>query len=94
MVVVVGLTMLDPETATVPTVGAMDTVAAPVVVHANVAVWPAAIAVGDAVKLSMTGGTPSVVAVAIADGSDVFDAASTARTRYRYVVLGVRPLSV
>ena len=46
---------------------------------ASVANW---IAVGVAVKLSMTGGTPSVVAVSIADGSETFVAASTARPRY------------
>jgi hypothetical protein len=65
VVVAAGCTVADPLTATVPTVGAMDTVVAPTVTHASVAEPPGATELGVAVKDEIVGGRSSGVTVIV-----------------------------
>ena len=60
MVVVVGVTEMLPDVATVPMFGLIETVFALAVVHESVALWPDVIDVGVAVNEPTTGATETV----------------------------------
>ena len=56
--------MLEPDKATEPIPGAIETVVAPVVLHESVLLLPLTMVEGDPVKVEMTGGAGFTVTVA------------------------------
>ena len=89
--VAVGATPVDPDGATAPTPWSIATLAAPEVVHDNVAAPPAAMVDGDAARVATGGDTPEAAVHASTSVSRVIPPATLVTTiRMAEVVIGAK----